>query len=527
MQELTTLGTNYNGRGMVNPTVQIVKLVLFETGTYAQQWRRPYETEMTGSTVSLFQEQLEGHTTGYRPADFGGIAQNFLKPSANPEAPVNITNGWGVRHCRFIMVVEYDEAIGSRMQSIITGYTEHAEGAVGMGGMSVAGAPGSLSVDQNLVFTINSVIATRRQMEYGPNGQRELVQVADNSHLLADEKFDSMYAPNVQEKMRPTDVFATMMRAPMAKVSNERIWDQRTAMVKQAAKSRRSNVIPANFISNVLDNYNNAVIDPSVTAQGDGTVFGQARALAKEAMVNRDTVLKMLADIRCEPIGPNFTFRDLLRLDPTIQNRVVGRVSGRTDRMALHEADQTNPWDGSDGITLAATIISQCVPGIMADLALMRVGFRMHNLFAVSGNYSTFDPTTHRSNPNNLPEFVYENIRGLGDQDLAPAAMQFEQRFWYEVMKDLTYGNQVPFSLRVDSDLLGETVVTISLDNCPERQYVTPSFADALLTPLVTGDLERPIRVADDFNTLMQAVVHQPQIQNILTPQSGGGRPKF
>jgi hypothetical protein len=535
MQELTTLPFNSNGRGVINPEAHIVSLVLYEMGTYQQQWRRPFHTQsINGDLINQFQEQVGG-SYNYKAAAFGGIAQSFLKPAADTEAPVNIVGGWQQRHYRFIMTVEYNAAVGTRMQEILTGYCENAMGAQGANGISTADQMGNINVDPYLHFIVNSTIQVRRQTMFGPSGRQETLAVADNSHLLVDNQFGDMYSSPATERMRPQDIFATMTTGPLRRAAatdqfgnRERVWDQRTAVNNRPVKSRRSNVIPANYVGRIIDNYNNAVINNQEVTAGGQDLYQAARHFSQDGLVNRDEVLRMLSEIRGEPIGNTFQYKDLERLDPTIRGRVLGRVTGQTTRqMMAHEAGQTHEWGGSDGITLASVIISQCVPGIMADLALTRAHFKTHNLFAASGQYSQFNAQTHLSNPDNLPEFVWLYNRGFGNQDLSESLRIFELRFWHEVMKDLSYSNQIPFSLEVNADLAGETVLTISLDGKPQRQYVTPSFADAMLTPLVTGNMELPGKVAEDFNMLMTELVHHRDDLNTSALSPTGGRAKF
>lgn len=529
----TTMFPNDNGRGvgLVPPEAHITQLVIFEVGTYAQQYRRPWETNYTGGIVQQFQEASMG-ATSYDAATFGGVAMSFLKPTAAPEAPVNIINGWGNRHAKFLMTIEYNSSVGTRMQSVLTGYTESNEGIIGANGMSVAMGAGLVNVANDLKFTINSVIRVRKTRDFGPNGFQETQMVADNSHLLVDPGFESMYNQGARsERMRPTDVFATMVRAPLAHAARREnsqpgggMWDQRTATTNLAVKSRRSNVIPSNFVGRIIDNYNNAMHQSADPTRAGTEVYNNARSFTRDELVSSDEVLNMLSEVNGEPIGNTFQFRHLLRLDPSIAGRVQGRVSGGTQRVAAHEAGQTMNWDGSDGITLAATIISQCVPAIMADLGLSKLQFKMHNMFATSGGYSSVDPTTHVGSASYIPEFVVLRARGFGDQDYTPQLKQLELRFWFEVMKDLTYQNQVAFMVEVTADLIGETVINISMDSSEMRQYVTPSFADASLVPLVTQNFDRPLQVAEDFNVLMDAVVSHGQQATLapLSPTPGG-----
>lgn len=517
MNETTALMPRPRGYGPVPAEARIIKLLIYETGEYNQQWSRPYTTNFDGHVVNQFHEQLQG-LDHYSPANFTGIAQSFIKPAAQVDLQnggIAIPEGWNSRRCRFMMVVEYDGHLGMRMQEILTGWTTHV-GAMPQGGILGHEAQ-QLMVDNDMQFFVNASIQVQVKEEFGPAGRRETMAVAKNSHILADPRYNSIFTTNTQERMRPTDLFAVMSRSHMHALRDAhgeipgvgpRLFDGRNAMTNMAALSLRSNVIPAAYMSRVVDNYHNAAVTNSDPAKANGDFYTNARSYSNDGLVSQDEVLRMISDLRGEPISNTFRFRDLVRLDPTIQGRVVGRCSGRTEKIQnMHQAGMTNEWHGRDVVTLAATIVSQCVPGIMADLALTRLHFRTHNEMAASGSYSAVDPTTYLSRPGREPDFAILNVAGFGDQDLTPAMYAFEKRFWFEVMKDLCFDNQVRFMLEVNADMMGETVVNISLDGRPIEQFVTPSFADALLTPLVTNNHEHVVRVAEDFNTLLKAVV--------------------
>jgi len=517
MNETTALMSRPRGFGHVPAEAKITKLLIYETGEYNRQWSRPYTTNFDGHVLNQFHEQLQG-LDHYAPANFTGIAQSFIKPAAQVDlngGGIAIPQGWNSRRCRFMMVVEYDGHLGMRMQEILTGWTEGV-GAMPQGGILHHEAQ-PLMVDNDMIFYVNSTIQLQVKSEFGPAGHRETMAVAKNSHVLADPKYGSIFTPGTQERMRPTDLFAVMSRSHLHAVRDEygnipgvgpRLFDGRNAMTNMAALSLRSNVIPAAYMSRVMDNYHNAAVTNNDPSKANGDFYTNARTYSNDGLVSNDEVLRMLADLRGEPIGNTFRFRDLVRLDPTIQGRALGRCSGRTEKITgLHQAGMTKEWDGRDAVTLAATIISQCVPGIMADLALTVMHFRTHNEMAVSGNYSAVDPTTFLGRPGREPDFAIINVAGFGDQDLGPGMYAFEKRFWFEVMKDLCFDNQIRFMLEVNCNLTGETVVNISLDGRPIEQFVTPSFADALLTPLVTNDHNHVVQVANDFNQLLTAVV--------------------
>ncbi len=524
MNELTTLSPRFS---TMTPEAKILSLLIFETGTYEQQWRRTYTTQVDHTVVNQFREQLEGQTH-YSAAQMTGIAQSFIKPTTAVQGAINIAGpgSWNERRCRFMMVVEYDAGLHVKMQEILTGYTTHVGAIRGAHAINAQADTTYLTMDHDLQFFVNSTIKVRRITERGPMGVTESLAIASNTHVLADNSVNGgMYNPVHEERMRPTDLFAAMSRSHLHEAQSHNpglgstIYDTRTAQSKMAALSLRANVIPSNYVARVLDNYKNAAVVTNDPTQGNGNDFyGNARAYSNDGLVTQDAVLKMVGDIRQEPAGNTFRFSDLLRMDPTIERRVMGRVSGATQRIqGLHETGATTKWDGQDSHTLSASIISQCVPGIMADLGLSRLVFKTHNQFIISGNYSRFDQSTHLGAPGNLPEFVEQFACGFADQNLAPAMAAFERRFWFEVMKDLSMDNQIPFALEVNADLAGETIINISLDNNPMEQFATPSFADALLTPLVTNNQQHVQKVAKDFNDLIEAVLQVDESSPTVT----------
>lgn len=533
MHEIATLNNQQRGYARVPSQARITKLLIYETGAYQEQYRRPYTTNPDGNVFGMFKEHLEG-LDHYATANLGAIAQAFLKPSSAVDTrtdKIGIPQGWDTRRTRFMMEVEYDHAIGVAAKQILTGYTTHVGASPVHGVSGTAGAATFLNVEADLQFIVNTVTPLQTRDEFGPQGHVQHVEVIKPSHVLADNNFSTIYTPDFNERMRPQDLFTVMSRSHVHRVRDDRgnipgvgpvLFDGRTVQSKQAALSLRSNVVPAAYVARVMENYSNARVAANDNTQAGGDFFQKARGYSQDGLISQNEILRMISEIRGEPIGNSFTYRDLERLDPSIRGRVVGRVSGITQPMAnLHQPGMSSEWYGRDPMTMAATIISQCVPGIMSELALTHIGFKMHNEFAQSGNYSSFNPDTWLSRANYQPWFQPYNIQGFGGQNMAREMQIFETRFWNEVMKDLCQDNKVNFTIDVDCNLMGETVVTIGLSGKNPISFVTPSFADALLTPLVTNNHDHVVNVADDFSTMLQVVLPTDQLDTYGGPLFG------
>lgn len=103
-------------------SVQVVKLIMQETGTYGQQWRRSFESNLTGQIQNNILENCQ-MANRISPGLLTGIANQFIKPSATPERPIAIINGWDTRRFRFFMEVRSVSHMGTELIQYVTGYT--------------------------------------------------------------------------------------------------------------------------------------------------------------------------------------------------------------------------------------------------------------------------------------------------------------------------------------------------------------------------------------------------------------------
>jgi hypothetical protein len=87
--------------------------------------------------------------------------------------------------------------------------------------------------------------------------------------------------------------------------------------------------------------------------------------------------------------------------------------------------------------------------------------------------------------------------------DLTLPIQKFIFRLENEMLRSLSYSNSISYMLEVKCDTLGETWINISVNGEPTVLYVTPSFCDALMTPVTTYNNALLNSVASDFNTLM------------------------
>jgi hypothetical protein len=85
----------------------------------------------------------------------------------------------------------------------------------------------------------------------------------------------------------------------------------------------------------------------------------------------------------------------------------------------------------------------------------------------------------------------------------------FIHRFNTEIVPDFAsneYATNIPYTLTMDIDAFGSTSIQISYDGSPVTPYVTPSFCDSLLAPVVTPTLKGFSNIVHDMDMILNQV---------------------
>lgn len=468
--------------------IQITKLLIHETGTYEDQMRRAYHTQLDPQTMSTLVERVAG-ADRYVPQQFASMAGSFIQPQATPEKAVAIPNGWGERRARFMMeVVHTRPATGTRTVEIITGWTDHL------------GVSGQL-IDPNLNFYVNATTRTRVVQVMTPQGWQNSVSVIENSHVLADHGWAGIAGAEKEHRMRPEDVYATMHRMS-ADIGDA--MDMRSVVTSQAIKSRRGNALPAGYMASILDMHRQAANGGSAMAMGAQDVLTRARSIALEEQIQADPFMYAIGQLRGAVADNRFTFSELCRLDPNTDNVTLVQYLGQTHQHEVHQRGQTQHWQGSDRDTQVATILSQSVPALMMDVALTRLVFKTTNL-----NFGSRVTTQ------------VLDVQGFSDMDLTPNIQRFVNDLETTVLPHISWNNQVGFAIQMNVDLVGETWIKLQLDSDPMVDFVTPSFADAMMVPVVTANANQAMTLARDFDTLISTVQEEATSFRATSPTTG------
>jgi hypothetical protein len=469
-------------QGAISP-VTIVRMILIDTGTYNDQFRRSYNTDMTRSSIDTIVERMQGQPH-FTAAALGGVAGSFLQPSPTWESKVGFGEDWDRPRCRFVMEVEYTFNGGTRVREFVTGGTSHVGVVQSMGTANRHGA-----LDPEMKFKINNIVRVRESMIRTPVGNQINRVVNDASHLISNNNWNGVFNTTQHEtRLRPADTFAIMSRSHLD-LGGE-VFDTRSSSQRTPVKSDRMNGNPAAYLTKMLTGYRDAVANNQREDMMASELLGKARAMVEEQSVNRDKFLTALRAVQQGAmVSDTFTWRDLVNLQPTVEHVTEVRLLAPAARMNAHRTGQTKTLGGSDNVDVAQAIISQSVPAIMLNYGITVLSFHATNKV-----------------PGSRHVVAISNMQSLANDDLSRYAETIKNELINFVLNDISYNGDMAYEMHVNMDVLGQTTISISLDN-DYGEYAIPSFLDSLMAPVVTSDSTRSATIANDFEVLMTTVV--------------------
>lgn len=484
--------------------VEIRKALFKETGTYNDMTLRPYETTFTPHNVDLFMEATNGGQM-VAPSTLSGVASEFLRPSADRalEQGVQIDNGWSVARLRFLLEILYYDLNGRpSMRKIIQGYTSH----VGVN-------PSTNSVDPNMVLYFNNVLTLRETTIETPHGTSLRTAVSEANHLVRGDYDMSLGGTsNLTWLMRPEDVFTTMGASILGESD---VADLRVSFANSPVrKSKRTNGNASHYVSDIIGGYRSSQDFAGQDALAYDNVMAKAAGEVKESSVVGD---KFFHDLQQKSTtfmqGGSVTYGEMRNMFPEFDHVAVimlqSQLSQNSQPYELHQAGQTERWNNSTNETIWATTLSQSIPSVMMDLMLTRVAFIATNQ-TLDGQF-------------------FVNVGDVGTfaekLDMTPYVNQFITRLKTEILRGLSMNNQMDFNLTAMVDITGETRISIAIAGGPSIDYATPSFCDALFSPVLTNNQQHIKTLAFDFERLSDNVgvntVHNHGHSFESAPQGG------
>lgn len=456
---------------MITNQLQVNSVLMFETGTYNDQFLRPFETAMDYNTVNQFAAQTENgmnlSTTALAP-----IANGIMRPTAMASAIAGIDNGWGTKRLSFYIDAVVSN-IGGANREIISGYTDYV------------GASPSGAIDPNMRLYFNSTMMVHERQMAGASGVQTQLVTRDSSHILRPTVQDIQTHTCRSASITPADVFSCMESGAQLAHAPDAI-DTRTGFLNGPKKSRRTNTLASHFINRTVDAYQGAQENNQFYEDAYATRAGEARGAVKEPSMIHDVFMQGFSGDPGVAMTGSVSWGELMALNPHIDSVTEVILQNPNKPTNLHNAGMSQGWQGSDRNTQVATTLGHMLPTLMLELMLTRFTFTATN-HTTTGDMEV------------VPSDARSFTRGL---DPTPQVMQLIRRIRFEVLPMISVNNQVGFSILMDCNVLGETTMQVSIDGQPPETYVLPSFCDALLAPTMSADNNNVRGIAEDFRVL-------------------------
>lgn len=454
--------------------IRVVSLKIQETGTYNQQYMRPYESNITVGTLNSVLERVGNQGPGEIQSEvFRGLASDIIAPTATPEAQIGIAGGWSEKRLRFVLEIEYERgSFGVTNTEYIMGYTDYT-------GVSMSG-----HIDPQMTFYINNTIITTKQKVMTPTGINIIEVPSENTQVMCDNAFTGIFNGPTMKMIRPEDLFKSIQNSVLYS-SGDEVFDNRLTVTSIPVKSSRVNNLPDQYLTNVVNSYINAQTSLNdLGTQSD--LYNKAISNASIDCASRDPFMGAISVLKERNISNVFTMQDLLNIDPNADNvTTIAAISPNAISM-LHQTGQTAAWGGSDRVTLMASVIAQTVPAIMMELMISSICF-------TSTNYDGMGRITT----------VISDGKGFTNLDMTSNFNKFIYRFENEVANILSFNNQDTFAVEIISASMGETWIKLSLSGGGFYDFVVPTFCDNLIAPVVTTDKNRITQIANDIDSLV------------------------
>jgi hypothetical protein len=458
----------------INSGLTVLKLVITETGTYNDQFYRPYTATVDPTDMNELANRLDRFQHNeITPGAVAGIANRMFVPSADVQGRIDIPNGWNQRRLSFMLeLVETANPMGTAVHYIFQGYTDYP-------GVTLSGA-----IDPQMRFIINSCISFRDAQSWTPSGVMILPQVMNNSQIMSNPWASTPLQGKPLYMERPTDVFLGIqmnnIAAEMGRDNTIVGLNTSAQLLNSAQGSKRKNNVPTEFLTKVLSSYRDANLDNSYLSNSHD-VYGRAREFCNDGDVYTNPFIRYLGDQYSHTTPKDFRFPDLVNLDPTTDSKTIISTIGNAapGAIQLHQTGATEYLHGSDIETMWANQIVHAVASLMSECLITKIKFSSQNMYANPFGMAEVPPRT-----------VIHEGKSFSTVNLQPYYQIFLNHFDRGIMSDLTANDVIQYELHVTVDLFGESRVEIKIGNGPMTPFVIPTFCDNLISPVISPNVD-------------------------------------
>ena len=479
--------------------IQITKLDLYDSGTFAPMYMRPFESpslsHLDHNAVSdKIQSRLDSIGGGHgaiTPGLVSGISGSVLGFSASPVSNILIPNGWGTKRFTFIMHVTSESSLGGAEYYVLQGYTDHGESSF------------SGHVDDNMVFHINSFISISQAVN--PQTHQIDHRIVDCKQILDAKTINASINASVggmfgkespdTHTMRPMDIFTGIQGSYVQNygattLGNVHIDDQRNRLRTRDAYSSRANNVPSQHLASMLSNWRMSTTEEMMTLNDMDNVSLMIQSSVQSSSADNDFIT-MLANRQGKhgQITTSFTLSELKAMIPGTPSPTYYKAKGLA-LSSLPTANNVGTWNGATLTNQVSALLANALPTLMIQSGLQKV--------IISGSNYTQGMVTY--------DVRCGDARSLVTGDVVAAASMMSERVKSEIMPDITMNNSRYVYFQAEVDMFKATVMDIKVDTEEKQRKICPAYCDSLFPPIVTPTASHFDSVVGDMEHLFKTI---------------------
>ena len=472
-----------------NYDVTVVRMLLQETGTYQDQFVRPYMANIQNEGVL---NSILGviEQTNYRPTEgaFNALASDVLqiKPQVGARDAVIVPNGWGERRMRFMLeICEKSIGLGNEVyHTFVQGFTSHF-------GVSIVGN----HCDPNMQFYPNSFVRMHKYVHMTPHGPQETYRVVNSGQIVNGILTLHNELGLQVDYFRPTDILAGVQRMQDRDLISSDVTDGRSRNIGglNTAFSNFHNNTPSNYLSRLLtplaQSSQTVGYGPGHTTFVDTAV---TNAMAKEPTPHDSPFM----DFMMRELGPQstacFTARELEQVAPNLQRAVFYKPVSNQFVGALAERGNSGTWNNSAQETIIAAKIMNTIPGLMWEHFIGVVSFTLSNKLGY-----------------NQP-LQYSNLYPIIPNLPASRIQHFVSILQEQLFLDVSMNNNICFEVNVNASSIGDIMIGVAVNGQSPVWYTAPAFGSGILNPMYTRDTQ-------SYNDMVSGVSNLAQCLDQIT----------
>lgn len=471
--------------------LSLVKLTLIPTRKegYQNVYQRSFDVTARADDIATVERLLSSPTQmGNQNLSNVAIANeltNVVTLSTMPTGrkPIDIPNGWGTERLRFLLEVEEDKQ-GIVEVSYIQGYTDYSD-------LSSSGL-----IDPNMKFYINSIsivdkIFTQTGVKIVPS--RQFNVITDNKGVSRFQEVD-----NANDRLiRPKDIMEDMLTIQMYGADFPNIINTTGNISCGVHTNSKVNNDPISYLSKTMNGFIKGKSLSSISHETND-VLRTASANLSEPEISRVGFIQALHAITHVIQATVFDARVLETMDPTIGSRtfLIPAKNSTASYCETPHQSMINFMDSNDTCemlnptveNLKAASIVFSVNSMMADNLLSRIDLSLTN--------NTYNG-----------QLVVTPLNGSSLMDGIDQVACLERtcnQIELLLGPSLTDRGQTIITAYVSSELIGDTTISISVNNGPYVLFRYPVFADSTFAPVISNAATKE-DTKSAFDTLFDA----------------------